>query len=176
MRFEEIKESEVERLVDWLTKQTWPYHAQVRVDANWVHENVATGNFFGPNARAFWGMASDATQVAVIRVFDLADVTPLVDLRVAEHARRQGVGTASLRWLTRFVFETLPGTERIGGYTRHDNLPMRRVFEKCGFVQEAYHRRSWRVEGAAFADSVGYAVLRSDWLSGITTPVLWQPA
>src|SRR5688500_1231437 len=58
--------------------------------------------------------------------------------------------------------ETLPSVGRLGGYTRHDNLAMRRVFQKCGYLQEAYHRRAWRVAGIPAADAVGYAVLRQE--------------
>jgi RimJ/RimL family protein N-acetyltransferase len=47
-------------------------------------------------------------------------------------------------------------------YTRHDNVAMRRVFEKCGFLKEAHHRRAWRVAGAEPVDAVGYAILRDE--------------
>jgi RimJ/RimL family protein N-acetyltransferase len=175
MRFAEIGASDVERLVAWLPKHTWPYHAQPQVDELWVRKRVAAGGFFGPDAKSFWVMADDDTQVAMVRVFDLADITPLVDVRVAEPTRGQGVGTVALHWLTRFVFETRPEVQRLGGYTRHDNVLMQRVFRKCGFVQEAYHRKSWRVEDGSLADSVGFAILRCDWQSGTTTPLPWSP-
>ena len=173
-RFEEIGESDVERLADWFPRHTWPYHAQPQVDERWVRESVAAGAFFGSDVKSFWVVAADGWSLAVGRVFDLADVTPLVDLRVADQARGQGVGTATLRWLTQFVFETFPETQRLGGYTRYDNLPMRQLFKKCGFIQEAYHRKSWRMDSGALADSVGFAILRVDWLSGISTPLPWS--
>jgi len=40
---------------------------------------------------------------------------------------------------------------------------MRRVFEKCGFVQEACHRQAWAIQGGGFADAIGYAILRAEW-------------
>jgi RimJ/RimL family protein N-acetyltransferase len=40
---------------------------------------------------------------------------------------------------------------------------MRRVFENCGFFQEAQHRRAWRVNGGVPVDAVGYAILRDEW-------------
>ena len=49
-----------------------------------------------------------------------------------------------------------------GGYTRHDNLAMRRVFQKCGFQQEALRRRAWQVDGGEPVDCVGYAILRDE--------------
>jgi RimJ/RimL family protein N-acetyltransferase len=49
-----------------------------------------------------------------------------------------------------------------------DNAAMRRVFEACGWVKEAHHRKAWR----GF-DAIGYAIPREDWESGRVTPVPW---
>jgi RimJ/RimL family protein N-acetyltransferase len=175
VRFEEIGESDAEHLVDWLPKQTWPYHARTRVDEQWVRHAAAAGVFFGPDTRSFWVMNAQDIRLAIVRVFDLSDITPLVDLRVAYQARGHGLGTEALRWLTQFVFETYPQIQRLGGYTRQDNVSMHRVFKKCGYVQEAWHRKSWRVEGGSLVDSAGFAILRTDWASGTTTPLHWSP-
>jgi len=174
MYFKEIDESDVERMVEWFPRHTWPYHAQPQVDEEWVRRRVAAGAFFGLETKSFWALA-DQSPMAVVRVFDLTDITPLVDLRVANEARGRGIGTEALRWLTQFVFAAFQETERLGGYTRHDNLAMIGVFKKCGYVQEAYHRKSWRVEDGSLADSVGFSILRSDWLAGTTTPLPGQP-
>ncbi|OAI57325.1 hypothetical protein AYO49_00230 [Verrucomicrobiaceae bacterium SCGC AG-212-N21] len=164
LRFREIVASDVDRLAGWMTGQTWPYHSLVKVDASWVRERAASEYFFGDTTRSFWALADDgATIVGLARVFDLADVTPLVDLRIGDDSRGQGAGTALLRWLTQWVFDSHPATHRLGGYTRHDNHAMRRVFEKCHFTQEAHHRQAWRIDANRFADAVGYAILRADW-------------
>src|SRR5690349_8306842 len=97
IHFEEIGEADADRLVDWLPRHAWPYHARPRVDADWVRDSVASGGFFGPDAKAFWCVGSDGNPLGIARVFDLSDVTPLIDLRVANDARGQGVGTAALR-------------------------------------------------------------------------------
>ena len=172
VRFREVGPESLEQLATWLSAEPWPFHARPRVDADWVAARAADGSFFGDTARSFWVLDADERTIALVRAFDLLDVTPLIDLRVASSARTAGVGTAALRFMTRFVFETFPEAPRLGGYTRHDNAAMRRVFDKCGFALEAYHRESWRVEGAGYADSVGYALLRRDWLTGTTTPGL----
>ena len=70
--------------------------------------------------------------------------------------------SSALRELTHWLFGAFPETGRLGGYTRHDNLAMRCVFEKCGFLQEAHHRRAWRVKAGEPVDCVGYAILRSE--------------
>jgi RimJ/RimL family protein N-acetyltransferase len=168
-RFEKVTGSDIERLALWIAKETWPYHARAQVDASWFLANAVAG-YIGEDANAFW-VFEESAPLGVVRVFDLSDITPLIDLRLTETARAKGIGTQALDWITRFVFDTYPEKVRGGGYTRHDNLPMRRVFAKCGYVQEAYHRKSWRVEGSDLADSVGYAILRCDWESGITTPI-----
>lgn len=172
LRFQACGAGDLERLAAWLPEHAWPFHGRVRVDTAWVRERAAEGQFFGERVRSFWVLGSDATTLGLVRAFDLDDVTPLVDLRIGESARGRGVGSAALRWLTRTVFETSPAP-RLGGYTRHDNVAMRRVFDKCGFVQEARHRAAWRLDGGGLADSVGYAVLRPDWGSGIVTPLSW---
>lgn len=161
--FTAIGEADCERLVAWLPAQSFPYHCRAHVDAPWVRERIADGSFFGYETRSFWMLGENDVALGLVRVTDVHDITPLLDLRVAEAARGQGVGSAALHFITRFVFESFPEVPRIGGYTRHDNRAMQRVFEKCGFEREAYHRSSWRVEGAPLADSVGYALLRRDW-------------
>jgi RimJ/RimL family protein N-acetyltransferase len=132
------------------------------VDDNWVRGRLESGHFFGTDARSFWIWGRLDEPLALGRIYDLSDVTPLLDLRVAAAMRGQGVGTLALRGLTAWLFSEYPKTGRLGGYTRHDNLAMRRVFEKCGFQQEAHHRRAWPVEGGEPVDCVGYAILREE--------------
>jgi RimJ/RimL family protein N-acetyltransferase len=161
--YREIDDLQIERLAAWLPQQSWPFHERPELDAAWVHERAEAGYFFGPEAKSFWMGAGTVEPAGLIRVFDLGDVTPLVDLRLGNYARNLGIGTRGLRWLTDWVFTALPDKHRVGGYTRHDNIAMLRVFEKCGFVQEARRREAWRVEGGGFADALGCALLRSDW-------------
>jgi len=164
LRFELLGASEVGLLAAFLGSSEWPFHQQRAVDTSWVRGRLESGYFLGEASRSFWirGNGDLPIPIGFVRVFDLHDATPLFDLRVGGASRGRGVGTAALTWLTRWVFEQLPETDRLGGYTRHDNLAMRRVFEKSGFALEAHHRRAWRIEGAPPADAVGYAILRSD--------------
>ncbi len=39
---------------------------------------------------------------------------------------------------------------------------MRRVFERCGWVQEAHYRRSWPTGDGGWTDSIGYAIVRDE--------------
>jgi RimJ/RimL family protein N-acetyltransferase len=104
--------------------------------------------------------------VGLFRVFELSDLTPLIDLRIAEASRGLGIGTEALRAGTSRVFETMPEVSRLAGYTRYDNVAMQRVFVKAGWVKEAHHRRAWRVLGREPVDSVGFAMLHMDWQIG----------
>jgi hypothetical protein len=75
------------------------------------------------------------------------------------------------------VFDT-HAVERLEGTTRQDNVAMRRTFRAVGFVKEAHYRRGWpapRRDGRLL-DAVGYALLRTDWRDGTTTPVEWHDA
>jgi RimJ/RimL family protein N-acetyltransferase len=182
LRFEEVGTAEVERLVAWLTADAWTFHATQRVDSLWVRERAARGYFNGKDARSFWLVAGEASQgapfntlVGLVRVFELEDVTPSLDLRIRASERGKGLGTAALRWITQYVYYGFPKVHRLGGFTRVDNFPMRRVFDKCGYVMEAYQRQAWRIEDAPATDAVGYAMLRSDWTTGATTRVRWPP-
>ena len=51
---------------------------------------------------------------------------------------------------------------RIEGTTRADNFAMQRVFDACGYTQEARFREAWPVEDGRYLDSLGYAILRRE--------------
>jgi RimJ/RimL family protein N-acetyltransferase len=163
LRFDPLQPCDADALHAFLSSSDWPHHLESRVDEGWVRERLTAGYFVGDTARSFWIRGDDAEQpLGFSRVFELGDPTPLFDLRLHPEARGRGLGTLALAGLTQWAFAELPELERFGGYTRHDNTAMRRVFEKCGFTQEAYHRRAWRVAGGQALDAVGYAILREE--------------
>lgn len=51
---------------------------------------------------------------------------------------------------------------------------MRKLFRSCGYVKEGHFRKDWSSSNGYCFDTVKYGVLREDWLSGVTTPVLWN--
>ena len=97
----------------------------------------------------------------------------MLDLRLATSERGRGHGTAALRALSTWVFATYPDTQRLEGQTRVDNIAMRKTFLRCGWVKEAHYRAAWPAHDGRLMDSVGYGLLRTDWLSGQPTPVDW---
>ncbi|MCB1046452.1 MAG: GNAT family N-acetyltransferase [Calditrichaeota bacterium] len=152
-----------EALADWLSRGHWPFHRRVTPGRDEVLEQAAAGLFHGPETRSFWLAQAADPPFGLLRLFDLADPTPLFDLRIQPRQRGRGLGEAALRWATGHVFAEHPGASRFGGYTRQDNEAMCRVFQHCGFTLEARHREAWRTEQGELLDTLGWFVLRREW-------------
>jgi len=169
--------AEAEALADWLLSEPWPFHVQSQVNRQDVLARIAKGHFSGDAHQSFWLASPQELYAGFLRLFDLDDIAdggyPMFDLRLRSACRGQGLGEQALKWLTRYVFETWPELDRIAGSTRADNLPMRRVFRKCGYVKEGHYRQDWPAADGQLLDTVHYAILRADWLSNTTTPVHW---
>lgn len=142
-----------------------------------ARELVLAGRFWSNDCRGFW-VDADNVRIGIAVVDDLTDIgeggSPVFDLRLAQAHRGRGLGVPVLVALTDLVFSHWPNVTRFEGVTRGDNLAMRATFRGAGWVKEACHREAWPVESAAPMSSVGYAVLRRDWETGTTTPVVWD--
>lgn len=168
-------ETEAAELVSFLSGESWPFHGVATMSEATVREQITRGRFDSDEEKkTFWAMDEQEQVVGLVRVFDLGDPTPMFDLRIAERYRGRGIGPQALRKLVEFVFTTYEDKLRLEGHTRVDNLAMRKVFHKVGFVKEAVHRQSWPSEDGAIYDSIGYAILREDWLNNKTTPICWD--
>lgn len=135
---------------------------------------MGAGYYDGADARTFW-IVDGGSRVGLIRLMDLADETPMFDLRLRAAHRGRGLGRAAVAWLTAYLFTELPHATRIEATTRVDNQAMRRVLSRAGWVKEAQYRRAWPVPGGPARDAVGYAILREDWAAG-RRPALLEPA
>jgi RimJ/RimL family protein N-acetyltransferase len=166
--------AEADLLADFLTSEDWPYHSPNASDAAQIREQAAGGHFDDDRTRAFWIVTGTGTRAGLIRLLDLADDTPLFDMRIRAAYRGAGLGTHALRWLTGYVFTEFPGIRRIEGTTRQDNQAMRRTFRSCGYVKEAHYRQAWPARDGTTYDAVGYAILRTDWQSGTITMPDWD--
>lgn len=185
VQFVPIGESEVETaaLVELLSGEEWPFHGTSRPSREKVEGWLAAGRFTGSEVRSFWirvaeadgasqeGLDLAAMAAGVVTLRDLADPTPVFDLRLRSAYRGRGFGTVAVRWLTDYLFTEFPEIRRIEAHTRRDNLAMQHVFEHCGYAREAHHRQAWPGSDGSVHDSFGYAILRQDWLSGDITPV-----
>jgi RimJ/RimL family protein N-acetyltransferase len=158
-----------DELIDFLTSEKWSFHGQENPTEESIKKSLENGFYTDNGNRTFWILHNN-DKVGLIRLFDLEDPICLFDLRLKEKWRRKGLGQEAVRWLTNFVFSNYPEMIRIEGHTRFDNYAMRKTFFNSGYVKEAYHRKSWRQSGELF-DSVGYAMIRSDWESNTKTTI-----
>ncbi|GAA3163894.1 GNAT family N-acetyltransferase [Nonomuraea roseoviolacea] len=170
--FAGIAVGDADALADFLAGEDWPYHAGTQ-DRETVRRRAAEGGYDDEETRTFWVLA-DGERAGLIRLQDLADDTPMFDLRVRAAWRGRGLGTASVAWLTRHLFTELPGVTRIEATTRQDNLAMRAVLRRSGYAKEAHYRQAWPAPDGTRRDAVGYAILRRDWLAGTVTPPDWD--
>ncbi|MFC1849475.1 GNAT family N-acetyltransferase [candidate division CSSED10-310 bacterium] len=172
--FQKFSDTEEELLVNWLTSEVWPFHGQPQPEADEIRRACQLGRYASSDSRTFWIIINGQTRIGLIRLFDLQDQTPVFDIRLLRDYRGRGYGTQALQWLTDYVFTTWPQKRRIEGYTRQDNRGMRRVFLACGYLKEAHHRQAWPGQKNEYYDSIGYAILRDDWMHGRQTAVNWQ--
>lgn len=172
-------------LSDFLSAAHYPFHVNPRLSPDRVRAGIRDGQY-GYNSQHYctaaaadtdhrgWWVWAGQERVGVVVLEDLTDGAPLFDLRLADEHRGRGLGPAVLRGLTRLVFETYPEVDRFEGQTREDNIAMRKVFLKAGFIKEAHYRRGWPVEGGEPVASVAYGILRQDWVTGNTTTFEWE--
>jgi RimJ/RimL family protein N-acetyltransferase len=161
-------------LVDLLTTETWPHRVKPVMTEADVHDEMSHGHYVPGRSLAFL-VELDGEVVGVVAAHEIDDEhsDPQLDFRIRERARGMGVGLAALRHVTAELFARRPATLRIEGQTRRDNAAMRKVFVRGGYVQEAVYRQAWPGEGGPY-DGIGYCLLRSDFESGATTPVVWD--
>ncbi|MFT4110014.1 GNAT family N-acetyltransferase [Propionicimonas sp.] len=170
-------EVEVEDLAAFLASNTFPFHGRPSVTEQGARALVLEGRYWSDGSAGYWVLA-DGVRVGIAVLEDLEDIAdggaPLFDLRLDQQYRGRGLGEPVLRALTSMVFRTYPTLRRFEGQTRDDNVAMRRVFVRAGWVKEAHYREAWPVEGFEPKASIAYGILRRDWESGTTTPVPWD--
>lgn len=178
VNFKEFSESEIDELALFLSGERWEFHSAPQLTPEKIQKNFEGGYFTKDGKRTFW-IINNGQKIGVIRLFDLGDdklddETPLFDIKITKYYRSKGVGEQALKWLTDFVFTNYPHKNRFEATTRVDNISMRRVFEKCGFVKEAHYRKAWPDENKNLYDCVGYSILRCDWENKTLTTVQWD--
>ena len=153
--------ADAEVAVTLLSSNEWPYHGQPTLS----REQAAKVTVVGDGTVSFWVKDGDEF-TGLIRVFDLEDLddgSPLLDIRIAETHRGRGVGTAAVSWVVDHLFSSYVELHRIEATTRHDNLPMQRVFDRCGFRLEGRMLEAWTNADGSRADTWTYAILRREW-------------
>jgi RimJ/RimL family protein N-acetyltransferase len=159
-------------LAEFLAGGNWPFHTG-RLTREDIAARVADGEYDSATERTFW-ITQQGDRAGLVHLWDLADPTPMFDLRVRAADRGRGIGSHAVTWLTAYIFSRFPQATRIEATTRQDNVAMRRAMLRAGYVKESHYRDAWPGEGGTVHDAIGYAILRRDWLAGTTTPVRWD--
>lgn len=146
-----------ERLIKFLTNETWPFHVNNQLTPEKVIKMIDDGIFDGDNHKSFWILDETQKEIGFIRLFDLEDIDdgyPLFDLRIGNAHSGQGLGKQAVEWITKYFFEKWPKLERIAGTTRVDNRSMRKLFRVNGYVKEGHYRKDWAASSGELYDTV----------------------
>jgi RimJ/RimL family protein N-acetyltransferase len=178
MKLEEFKTEDSEKLTDILVNNPWEFHSGNEWTKEIVEARIKSGYFSSTETKTFF-LTEENNTIGFIRIFDLGDdimddETPLFDIRIKREFRGKGYGKQAVDLIVDFIFDTYPNKNRFEATTRHDNIAMRKVLEKCGFVKEAHYRESWPDKNNIKVDTTGYGILRSDWKNNSKTPVKWN--
>lgn len=166
--------SDREELIDFMTRNDFPFHVTRSPGREQVESWIEEGSFRDEDNDSFWVDHADLGRLGFFRLEDLTDGAPVFDLRLDGPARGKGLAVDVVRAATDLVFRTMPEVNRFEGQTREDNIAMRKVFLRCGWLKEAHYREGWPIEGGQPVASVAYAILRRDWATGTTTPFVWE--
>lgn len=158
---------ETDDLVRLLTENEWPYHADMSVEENTVRKAVEKG-YYADGRETFW-IIEDEEKVGLLIINDIDDTIPLFDLRLAATTRGKGLGVKALKWMQDYLFGE-KNKIRIEGYTRADNIAMRKCFTRAGFVKEGYLRNAWENSDGTVSDTVLYGAIYNDWKNATVTP------
>lgn len=161
-------------LVALVSSQEYPFHVRRAPTVEQVEARLVDGSFLDEDHATYWVDHTTEGRIGVVTLEDLSEDTPMLDLRLVTQARGRGLGLTVLEAVTTLVFTTMPEVRRFEGQTREDNVAMRRTFLRAGFLKEAHYREGWPVQDGAPLASVAYAILRSDWETGTTTPFVWE--
>lgn len=164
---------EARLLADWLVSDTWDYYVEPNPTRENVEARIAAGAYHSEDTRTFWIDLDEKRRVGLIRLYDLLEDGAMFDIRIRTAFRGMGIGRAALQWLTAHVFLHHPDIRRIEGQTRQDNGAMRHLLQEVGYAKEAHYRATWRAEDGQYLDTIGYGMLRSDFVEGRRTPVHW---
>ncbi len=139
-----------------------------------VLKRIEEGAFFAEGDFNFRNQTENKELIGLIEIYQLDDTAPTFFIRFKSGFRGKGFGKKVLDLLTQSIFENYLDIRRIEAQTREDNIPMRKVFNRCGYVKEAYYRMGSPTEDGGRVASIAYGIPREEWETGQVTPVNWQ--
>lgn len=160
-----------EDLIDLLTTETWPLRLKPTFSRAEVEAEIAAGDY-DPGKHLIYLIDIDGSVVGLVRLEDAYEerTDPQLDIRFRAEWRGRGLAEGAVRYITTQFFTRLPDRVRIEGQTRRDNIAMRKVFVRAGWVKEAVYRQAWSPdEDGVQLDGLGYAITRADWAAGTRT-------
>ncbi|WP_033828781.1 GNAT family N-acetyltransferase [Bacillus andreraoultii] len=160
---------ELEDLVTFFIENTWEFHRDPHPSKYKIMQSFHKG-WYQDERATFW-INKNGEKIGLIILDDITDTIPMFDIRLATRWRGMGYGTEAVNWIKEYIFRLPDRKIRIEAYTRYDNVPMRKALTKCGFVKEGYLRDAWENDDGSLMDAMIYAITRSDWEHGITTPI-----
>ncbi|WP_335622111.1 GNAT family N-acetyltransferase [Brevibacterium aurantiacum] len=176
VRLTRLEPYDVDRsaLIDFLTRNSFPFHAHSRPTVTDIEQRIAAGTFRDEDNDSYWIEHHDLGRVGIFRFEDLQDGNPMFDLRLSSRFRGRGLGEQALKAATDLLFSTMPHANRFEGQTRADNVAMRKIFVNCGWLKEAHYREAWPIGGGEHVATVGYSILRRDWDNEQLTTFDWN--
>lgn len=170
--FEPVTSDEAEKLAEWLSSDTWPFFLGRSPTKEEALTRIKDGEFFGEGNLTFW-VKLNAENIGLIELYQLDDLSPMFSVRFKSNYRGRGFGYPTVHFLTDYIFKNFPEKNRVEAQTREDNIPMRKVFNKVGYVKEAYFRKASPTENGEWVASISYGMLKEDWTSGQKTAAMF---
>ncbi|PPA70355.1 GNAT family N-acetyltransferase [Jeotgalibacillus proteolyticus] len=160
---------EGQELIELLTTNIWEFHSEKSVLPDQINKALQKG-WYSNDRETYW-IEENGAKTGLLIIHDFSDTIPSFDIRIAKDYRGKGHGAAAVKWLTDYLFTHPDQKIRIEAYTRRDNLAMRKTLYNSGYVKEGHLRNAWENKDGTVSDSCCYAIIRSDWEEGKTTPV-----
>ncbi|MCP4417809.1 MAG: GNAT family N-acetyltransferase [Chloroflexi bacterium] len=143
MKVEHIP-NHLKKLQDQIKKDDWP-HPRQRL----VISDKATDQMLGEVSWYWQSKETNWLSVGIV-IYDPA-------------YWQQGLGFEALGLWCDYLLQAMPQLARLDLRTWSGNIGMMRLAEKLGFKEEARFRDA-RIVNGTFYDSMGYGILRSEWI------------
>ena len=159
----ELEEGDLQLRVSWMNNEKVykSMHFEIPVlmenTINWFHNNI------GNEKRSDMVFETDGEIVAfggltgINREVNKAELYVFVN----PEAQKGGIGTQATQLLCKFGFDRL-GLNKIYLETNEDNLPARRVYEKCGFKLEGILREECVAPSGLLLARMYYGLLKTE--------------
>jgi len=155
-------------LINLFCHNIWKFHTNKSLPQKQIENEIEEG-YYSDNRETLWIIINEK-KVGILIIDDIDDSIPIFDLRLYEKEQGNGIGMEVLKWLQNYLFGEKQKL-RVEGYTRRDNIAMRKCFSKSGFVKEGYLRKAWESADDRVFDTVLYAAISEDWINNTITPV-----